>query len=149
MGSDGVRRHASRRDGAVVCVVCAAIVIALWSGCGGEGDAPPPAPPVERQTPVDALAVLSAAGLYEAEPAHALHAAGDTRGWLGSSRRSSLPATADGVVRLDDGDGRWIEILAVGRAAVAGAGTSQKLFPHCITCSREQGLAIARQRRGQ
>ena len=34
-------------------------------------------------------------------------------------------------------------------SALAQEGTPQQLYPQCINCSREQGLAIARQRRGQ
>jgi len=34
-------------------------------------------------------------------------------------------------------------------SALAPEGTPQQLYPQCINCSREQGLAIARQRRGQ
>jgi RHS repeat-associated protein len=34
-------------------------------------------------------------------------------------------------------------------SALAPQGTPQQLYPHCISCSRQQGLAIARQRRSQ
>lgn len=134
MRSSGGRPEVLARSGVVVCLVCVGLVIAFWTGCGGEHDTSGPAPAVPHREKREPLDVLASAGLFGDPSDNALRP--DVSGFrmhtFERGEHATVPDSADGVVRLRRGDDVWIEILAVGRRAVGGVATDGAVgLPGC------------------